>query len=79
MKGIYPFSFREFLRFKKVELRENLEYLTEERVKIMKNLTRYVEDGGFPEYLKYREREILHRLFSDIIFRDILVRKKFTV
>ncbi|MCK4731234.1 MAG: ATP-binding protein [Methanophagales archaeon] len=79
MKGIYPFSFREYLRVKNVELREDLEYLTEERVKIMKYLARYVEDGGFPEYLKYREREILHRLFRDIIFRDILVRKKFTV
>jgi predicted AAA+ superfamily ATPase len=74
MKEIYPFSFMEFLRFKKVELKENLEYLTEERVKIMKNCAQYVEDGGFPEYLKYGEREILHRLFSDIIFRDLLVR-----
>ncbi len=26
------------------------------------------------EYLRYGEKEILHRLFSDIIFRDILVR-----
>ena len=74
MKEIYPFSFREFLRFKKIELKENFEYRTEERVKIITALSQYIEDGGFPEYLKYEEKEILRRLFSDVLFRDILVR-----
>jgi len=73
-KEIYPFSFREFLRFKGAEPGENFEYITEERAKIAKYLSQYIEDGGFPEYLRYGEKEILHRLFSDIIFRDILVR-----
>ena len=73
-KEIYPFSFREFLKFKGFELKENFEYIIEERVKVMKNLSQYIENGGFPEYLKISEKETLHRLFSDIIFRDILVR-----
>ncbi len=72
MKEIYPFSFREFLRFKKIGLKENFEYITEEQVKIKKNLAQYIEDGGFPEYLKYGEKDILRRLFSDVIFRDIV-------
>ncbi|MCK4397364.1 MAG: ATP-binding protein [Methanophagales archaeon] len=74
MKEIYPFSFREYLRFKKIGLKKNFEYITEERVKVMKNLAQYIEEGGFPEYLKYLEKDILRRLFSDVIFRDILVR-----
>jgi len=74
MMEIYPFSFREFLRFKKIGLKENFEYITEEQVKIKKYLAQYIEDGGFPEYLKYGEKDILRRLFSDVIFRDILVR-----
>ncbi len=39
----------------------------------MKNLAQYIEEGGFPEYLKYVENDILRRLFRDVIFRDILV------
>jgi predicted AAA+ superfamily ATPase len=74
MEEIYPFSFSEFLRFKKIGLKENFEYITEERAKVMKNLAQYIEEGGFPEYLKYVEKDILRRLFSDVIFRDILVR-----
>jgi Predicted ATPase (AAA+ superfamily) len=73
-KEIYPFSFREFLRLKNVEPGENFEYIAEERAKIDKFLSEYIEGGGFPEYLIYGEKEILHRLFGDIIFRDILVR-----
>ncbi|PXF62079.1 MAG: hypothetical protein C4B59_00220 [Candidatus Methanogaster sp.] len=73
-KEIYPFSFREFLRLNDAEPGENFEYITEERAKITKHLSQYVEDGGFPEYLRYGEKEILHRLFGDILFRDILVR-----
>ena len=48
---IYPFSFREFLRLNKAEPGENFEYITEERAKIAKHLSSYIEDGGFPEYL----------------------------
>ncbi|NOQ33162.1 MAG: AAA family ATPase [Methanosarcinales archaeon] len=73
-KEIYPFSFREFLRLNMAEPEENFEYIAEEKAKIAKHLAQYIEDGGFPEYLRYGEKEILHRLFSDIIFRDILVR-----
>ncbi|MEA3324640.1 MAG: AAA family ATPase [Euryarchaeota archaeon] len=73
-KEIYPFSFKEFLRLNDAEPGENFEYITEERAKITKHLSQYVEDGGFPEYLRYGEKEILHRLFGDILFRDILVR-----
>ena len=62
------------MRFKGAKPGENFEYITEERAKISKHISQYIEDGGFPEYLRYGEKEILHRLFSDILFRDILVR-----
>jgi predicted AAA+ superfamily ATPase len=71
---IYPFSFREFLDFNKVSLEKNMEYLTEERANIKTWLIKYIQDGGFPEYLKYGEKDVLSRLYSDIIFRDIIVR-----
>ncbi len=71
---IYPFSFMEFLEFNKTKLENNFEYMAEERAKIKKFLFDYIEDGGFPEYLKYKEKDVLHRLYSDILFRDIVVR-----
>ncbi|VVB93601.1 AAA domain protein [uncultured archaeon] len=73
-REIYPFSFTEFLGFNDVTVGKNLEYLTEERAMIKKALFQYIENGGFPEYLKYKEKDVLHRLYSDIIFRDIVVR-----
>lgn len=71
---IYPFSFMEFLDFNKVSIEKNMEYLTEERANIKKCLFKYIQEGGFPEYLKYGEKDVLSRLYGDIIFRDIIVR-----
>ena len=30
--------------------------------------------GGFPEYLKENEQEVLKRIFDDIVYRDLIVR-----
>ena len=46
-------------------MKENFEY--EEQVKIKRSLAQYIEAGGFPAYLKYGEKDILRRLFSDVI------------
>ena len=59
---IYPFSFREFLDFNKVSIEKNMEYLTEERANIKTWLIKYIQDGGFPEYLKYGEKDVLQAL-----------------
>src|SRR3989344_638506 len=36
---------------------------------------KYLETGGFPEYLKTGRAEVLQRLFDDILARDIVSRK----
>lgn len=58
---LFPFSFKEFLEF--TENEESVE-----------SFGQYFQRGGFPEYLKYRKKEILHELFKDIIVRDIAAR-----
>jgi predicted AAA+ superfamily ATPase len=58
---LYPFSYREFLKFKKFK----------PSVESFKNYLKY---GGFPEYLKTEDIEILRNLFQDIFYRDIVVR-----
>ena len=58
---MYPFSFQEFLSFFQAAPSEE-------------TFDRYLEEGGFPEYLAQKDRMILQNLFKDIILRDIAVR-----
>jgi predicted AAA+ superfamily ATPase len=60
---LFPFSFKEFLSL------ENLNANSE-------SFMEYLQEGGFPEYLKYKKEEILRELFIDIIERDIVARYK---
>lgn len=60
-KELFPFSFSEFCRFKKLNTDAN-------------SLAEYLNSGGFPEYLKTNNQEILVHLINDIVYRDISVR-----
>ena len=60
-KELYPFSYREFCMFKGLAAGHE-------------SLGAYLEKGGFPEYLKTDNTEILTQLQSDILYRDIAVR-----
>ncbi len=60
-RELFPFSYHEFLHFH--SLAPNGE-----------SLHLYLDEGGFPEYLKSREPDILSNLLYDILYRDIAVR-----
>lgn len=60
-KELFPFSWKEFCEFKSAE--SNGE-----------SLLNYMEIGGFPEYVKSENDDILHQLFEDLLVRDIAVR-----
>ncbi|MCM8803548.1 MAG: ATP-binding protein [Candidatus Omnitrophica bacterium] len=67
---LFPFSFREFLKFK--EFKPNV-YLTKDIAKIKEFLREYIEKGGFP--LTYKVGKIfLAENFSDIVERDVIQR-----
>ncbi len=72
--SIFPFSFKEFLKFYKFELKSEDIYLTEKRALIIKYFSEYLKNGGFPEYVKDNKIEILQEYFNDIIQRDIVER-----
>src|SRR4030066_400078 len=75
LSTLYPFSFREFLRFKEYSFDGKDLLITEKKVKIKKQFDEYLKRGGMPEYLKYNyNQEILQRLYEDIIYRDIMAR-----
>lgn len=58
---LYPFSYKEFLRIKK---KENSNKMFEF----------FLQKGGFPEYLKTDDSDILRNLFLDILYRDVVNR-----
>ena len=72
--SIFPLSFREFLEFKGVNY---LEITTAMKAKILHELGRYFEFGGFPEvYFKDEELKmiLLKQYFDDILYKDIVKR-----
>lgn len=60
-KTLYPFSYGEFCEFKKLNPG-------------VKSFEKYMQLGGFPQYLKEGDEEILQNLVGDILYRDIMVR-----
>jgi uncharacterized protein len=60
-KELFPFSFSEFLTFRASSAGEE-------------GLKEFMLKGGFPEYLKTANHEILTTLFDDILMRDIVIR-----
>ena len=58
---LFPFSFTEYLEFLALE-------------NTSESIASYMNDGGFPEYLKTMDTEQLYALFNDILYRDIVTR-----
>jgi len=70
---LYPFSFKEFLNFRKIDY---LKKDTNTKSKILKNFDFYLKNGGFPEFIKYKDSEYLKRIYENVLYKDILTRFK---
>ncbi len=68
---LYPFSPMEVFRFRNIDPTGQS---TAAKAKIRKTFLDYLEQGGFPEYLKYQDQEFLKRVYDDIIYKDLIVR-----
>lgn len=58
---LFPFSYLEYLGFKKLK-------------NSVTSYNRFLNEGGFPEYLKSGNIEILQNLLKDVVLRDIAIR-----
>lgn len=58
---LYPFSYNEYLRIND----------RDHKIDLFKN---YLKEGGFPEFVKSKDSDILKNLFMDILYRDVIVR-----
>lgn len=75
---LFPFSFREFLKFYAKEITNSDIYSAVGRSAIIKQFDQYCKDGGMPEYLQVHDNEILMRIYEDILIKDIAVRNNLT-
>jgi len=60
---LFPFSYPEYLTFSKQK-------------NSIENFESYLQEGGFPEFLKTQNPEVLQNLLKDIVLRDIAIRYK---
>ena len=73
---LFPFSFAEYLRFRKMPLPNIGRLTTVQRGELKNALSDYLKKGGIPQALQYPKLPIYKTLYNDIIDRDIGARYK---
>ncbi|MCD6227677.1 ATP-binding protein [Candidatus Micrarchaeota archaeon] len=77
--NIYPLSFKEFLKFKGVEFKEEYLY-SKQRFKLKKYFDEYLEFGGFPEVSlfsgKMSKEKLLNTYFDLVFYKDLVSRER---
>ncbi|MBU0489516.1 MAG: ATP-binding protein [Bacteroidetes bacterium] len=71
---LFPFSFIEYLRFRKIDIQPNDLYSTRKRTIIKNAFDEYLVKGGLPEFLQTGDTNYLSTLYDNIIYRDIVSR-----
>lgn len=71
---LYPFSFAEFLRAKKIEIPKKGIYSTEQKALLSKEFNEYFSKGGMPEVVVFSNEAVLTAVLTDIIRKDISER-----
>lgn len=71
---VYPFSFKEYLKFHNIKPEKESMYLTEKKVQLIQLFEKYLSTGGMPEYLKNKDIEYIRTIYENILYRDIIAR-----
>lgn len=77
---VFPLSFKEFLHFKNLRFDlEKIEYVADEKARLLKSLDEYLSYGALPEIVladEGKKIEIAHSYFQTVIRRDIIERHR---
>jgi predicted AAA+ superfamily ATPase len=75
---IFPFSFRELLSFRGIDICKKARIYYSPKKPIVRAIyTKFMENGGFPEVQnlpKRSRRKILQQYFTDILYKDVVKR-----
>jgi len=78
--SVSPLSFREFLKFKGMEIKTDKLWLIKNKKKLKNFALEYLQSGGFPKIVLTEDellrKELLSQYFNDILTRDIVNRHK---
>jgi len=75
-KKIMPFTFREFMQFKKLPI-SRTSFYGKERFAIKEAFREFLIYGSFPEVVQTKlKRELLRQYFEFVFYRDIVARYK---
>lgn len=70
---LFPFSFHEFLTYKRWNVPKV--FSTKDRADVVGLLNEYILSGGFPEQFT-QGRQIIRNIYNDIIMKDIFIRHR---
>lgn len=73
---VYPLSFFEIIRHQYPEALSKKALSTTDIGMILHHFSKYLKNGGIPEYLEFEKAEYLKDLLEGILYRDIIVRYK---
>jgi len=69
--GLFPFSFKEFLMSKNINLEKwKLDFKKQSRIR--KEFNEFLEIGGFPQRIVSGEEIVVSELYENILYRDII-------
>ncbi len=72
---VYPLSFGEFLKFKKIDFESKTILYGKKRGQIKKAFNEFLEQGGFPETLSETlKQKVLQEYYSTMFYSDIVER-----
>lgn len=71
---VYPLNFREFLKFRNVEIDERAaKHSEDEKAKVVRNFNEYLENGGLPEIvLSDKKTELIQNYYNTVVKMDII-------
>lgn len=77
IREVFPFSFKEFLIYNKIDLKKNWEYNLDQRLLVIKLFDTYFHFGGFAETFPLTDkREWINSLYQKILLGDIIARNE---
>jgi len=75
---VYPLDFKEFLRFKKIEIKKE-DFYSKERFRLKKYFEEYMLYGGFPEVAFFSDEEnkkkVILTYFNLVFYKDLVTKK----
>lgn len=78
--SVTPLNFREFLKFRKIEIKADKFQLLKDKYVLRRLFLEYLQAGGFPKIALTKDellrKELLSQYFNDILTKDIVDRYK---